>query len=240
MAIGPRTCGGLLQLAWLLAVLQLGCSAAAACAASREGCRGTEEEGSALLQTVRPAQGGLQAGSHNGTKGTSSGPLHSAEKDPCNGGNDDQCDGTMVCGRYCSTINYYQCCPAEWSEQHSGVTWCANQEGGECSDGLDDNCKNPLRCKSDSTSRSGYTCQAPPTPASTPAPTPEPTSNPYPHPLCVDGARDYECFSATGFCQRICDGPPPCHWAMQPCPLGTMCITQPEGAEGSPCMQDED
>lgn len=157
--------------------------------------------------------------------------LNSPERALC--GNSDQCDGTMVCGRFNHHTNTYQCCPVEWSMTYDGVLWCANQPGGDCSDGLDQNCMPPAECKSNADSRSGYTCTSPPTTTTT-ATT---TTNMYPHPVCVDGAENYECFSPKGFCKLQCDGPPPCNWQMMPCAAGTTCIN-PRTPGESPCVTD--
>ena len=75
----------------------------------------------------------------------------------CSGEND-ECDGDLVCGRYSNNPDDHMCCECSNGQcELDGVAWCKNHEGGECS-GNDNNCQDGLVCGMSADSSSGYQC----------------------------------------------------------------------------------
>jgi hypothetical protein len=82
----------------------------------------------------------------------------------CTGGNNADCVGPyngMVCGRYYNGNDEYpyQCCSQH--QESGGVAWCANSEGGPCSDGENNFCLNQMVCGIWEPSTTGYACCTP-------------------------------------------------------------------------------
>ena len=65
--------------------------------------------------------------------------------EPCTGAEDEQCRSPLVCGRFSSNSQAYQCCNCN-NCTISGEAWCQNEEGEACSDGKNDNCQDDLVC----------------------------------------------------------------------------------------------
>mmetsp|Transcript_38835 Transcript_38835/g.110090 ORF Transcript_38835/g.110090 Transcript_38835/m.110090 type:complete len:255 (+) Transcript_38835:69-833(+) len=119
-------------------------------AARAQACEGEACDASALLQLGRGGEASLGHYSPAGQPCWSDGE--------CFGDQPQGGPGTWVCGRYSANENYWQCCLIEYSEEHDGEMWCASPEGTACSEGLDLNCKSPLKCQPNVASSSGYTC----------------------------------------------------------------------------------
>mmetsp|Transcript_62034 Transcript_62034/g.171557 ORF Transcript_62034/g.171557 Transcript_62034/m.171557 type:complete len:247 (-) Transcript_62034:77-817(-) len=116
-------------------------------AARAQACEGEACDASALLQLGRGGEASLGHYSPAGQPCWSDGE--------CFGDQPQGGPGTWVCGRYSANENYWQCCLIEYSEEHDGEMWCASPEGTACSEGLDLNCKSPLKCQPNVASSSG-------------------------------------------------------------------------------------
>jgi len=75
-------------------------------------------------------------------QGSSSSSASLREGQKCSEGS--ECAPGSACARYDRDEGNRQCC-AGW-ELHGGVQWCANPEGGACSQGVDENCARGAAC----------------------------------------------------------------------------------------------
>lgn len=80
----------------------------------------------------------------------------SALGEACADGDNDNCQGGLVCGKFNNDPDSYQCCSS--FQVYDGAAWCTNPEGGSCSciiqnpdddlgcTGIDQNCQGDLKC----------------------------------------------------------------------------------------------